>query len=513
MKNLALVLGVLLVFSGFASADEYLLSTCESIMNNDLSNMIVVNDFDLDGTPNILLGTKINGNLYNYVYRGADCTLDWTYTKGGWVFDTPGNVKSVWVGALKGGETQFVVNSVQATQNQGTKPKEYVYVISKNAIVDWNFDKDCGFSNSVWASDLDGTGVKNVILGTLSQKVCALADNTKDKSINPVLWSFNTDYPVQHVFATDITGDGKDEVMALASKYGYANVYQLSNTGQLQLTMSLNKGVYDAANPWELLRVDDLDGDGIKSIIAGTSRGVVVRKEGTQKWSYDFQNPVSSVLAVDLTGDGKKEVLVGSAPEVIAFNADGSKRWTWSSEEARTIYSMSSYDIDGDGKKEIVVGCKGYIFVIDDDGTEMGSWKYKVEIQGGAKNYIERDASAVTVYVGDLDGDGEAEVVAAWNWEEDTVRGNQYSTSLRAYEINKNYVKSPVTPTTIAQQGGSGDGENEITSPPTTADYHDDVLKPYDDVDEEDAGICCLPLLPALLALAAAAIGKASTLI
>ncbi|MBU0761804.1 MAG: VCBS repeat-containing protein [Candidatus Altiarchaeota archaeon] len=514
MKKQLFSLLIVYIFVFCASADEYLLPTCDSIMTNDLSNLVETYDLDDDGTQNILLGTKINGNLYNYVYRGADCSVDWSYLQGGWVYDTPGDVKSFSVADLQGdGVKKIVVNSAQSNLNKGSKPKEYVYVISKNAVIDWNFDKECGFSNSVSASDLDNSGIKNIVLGTSSGKVCVLADDTKNKNINPVMWSYITEYPVQYVTVTDVEGDGKDDVIALSSKYGAAKVYWFTNTGELVYSFELSQGVYQGANPWELLKVEDLDGGGIKSFIMGTSRGVSVWKNKQKSWEYNFNNQVSSVLVVDLDGDGKKEVLVGSAPEVVAFDLKGNKKWTWTSTEARTLYSMSADDIDGDGKKEVAVGAKGYIFVIDDDGSEKGNWKYRVEIQGGAKNYSERDASAVSVYMGNLDQDNDKEVVAAWNWEEDTIRGNQYSTTLRVYEINKNYVAPTIQAMTTTTAPSHQEINNAGDETPDKDDVEDDYaanegsddmgMQGYYGVEHEEeksSGFCCLPMLPALLA-------------
>ena len=78
MKNTALSLCLILLLTFNVQADEYLQPKCQSILNNDLVNLIKVEDLKKNGVQNVLVGTSVNGMLYNYVYKGADCTLEWT---------------------------------------------------------------------------------------------------------------------------------------------------------------------------------------------------------------------------------------------------------------------------------------------------------------------------------------------------------------------------------------------------------------------------------------------------
>ncbi|MBD3389271.1 MAG: hypothetical protein GF416_09260 [Candidatus Altiarchaeales archaeon] len=504
MKSPFVVLGLLLVLAGSAFGEEYLESACQSNLQNDLANIIEVDDVDGDGVPNILVGTSINGVLYNYIYKGANCRVEWSaLDSNGWSFNTRGDVKSVYSGDIDLDDRgEVAVNSVKSTHPKSQQPSEYVWVISgDNALVDWNFDKECGLTHSIYAADIDGTGVLNVIMGAHSGKICALKDDTKQKT--PVLWSYDTKrHPIYFVKTGDLNGDGNLETVALSSKYGEAYVIAVSSTGTLLWEQKIDGGVYTPAIAGNIMDVTDLEGDGKAEIIVGTfeNGAIVYNGDGSIRWSSEKGKLVSSILATDLDG-GTDEVLVGSSPTVTALDSNGNVKWRWTAPLDNTINSMSAYDIDGDGKKEVAVGKTRYIRVLDDNGMLKGGWQYLVEIQGSDKKYEERDASAVAVYMGDLDSDGDAEVAAAWNWEEDTIVGNKYSADIRVYEINKDY--APTTSTVYTPPSTATQHTTVTTHPPTTL-YQPPTTTLYEEDDDAGGGICCIPMLPAILAIAVA---------
>jgi hypothetical protein len=509
MKIIAVAFGLILLLTASVNADEYLTPRCQSILNNDLVNNIEVADVDRDGIPNVMAGTSVNGLLYNYVYKGADCSVEWTaLASGGWSFNTKGDVKSWTIADMNGdGRNQVVINSVKSSHPKSSVPTEYLWVIHETSLEDWNFDKECGLTHAVDVADVSGDGDKDIIVGTHSKKVCAVRYDPPGRDY--IHWKYDTKHPVHYVNALDVDDDGKVETVALASKYMDAQLIMLSDTGKLLWEKNIADGVYTAMLESNLIDVADLDADGKSEVIVGTyKKGILVYgSRGAVKWSYETGKPVTSILATDLDGDGRMEVLAGSAPNVIALDYKGSLKAKWTAPVDNTIYSMSAYDIDGDGKKEVAVGKTKYIRVLDDDFTLKGSWKYTVEIQGLTKAYEERDANAVAVYMGDLDADGDAEVAAAWNWEQSTIRGNEYSADLRVYEINKDY--RPEVPTTTTVTVADKPTETTVTTQTTTSTtMRKPTVEPYYEEEEDEGGLPCLPLLSAVFALGLALAAK-----
>jgi hypothetical protein len=179
---------------------------------------------------------------------------------------------------------------------------------------------------------------------------------------------------------------------------------------------------------------------------------------------------------------------------------------------------MFAADIDADGRKEVAVGTTKYIYILDHDGVLKGSWKYTVEIQGLTKAFEERDANAVAIYMGDLNGDGKTEVAAAWNWEQSTVRGNQYSLDLRVYSINKDYVPGQTNPakgttaTTVASASANED-DAPARDNGEAATQEDAYSNAQEETQTEPVtpkkGMCsCMPALTAIIALGFAIVAK-----
>jgi hypothetical protein len=516
MIKKSIVFGIIFLLAATASADEYLKSTCQSILKNDIINDMQVLDIKKDGTPHILFGTAIGGVLYNYVYKGAECTVDWTAMgNGGWNFNTGGDVRSFIMTDLTGdGKNEFVMNSVKSTYPGGGQPKDYLRAISINAIDYWGFRDSCGFSQAVDAADIDGTGKPNGVFGTLSNNICALKDSGDghlDK--DQVLWTYSAKYPVGYVKTADIDADGKVEVVAVASKYMDAYVDVLSSDGKLKWEKKIDSGLYQAVQPNNVILVQDINGDGKQEIVIGTYKNGVraFDNAGNTLWTFDTKYLVSAVLIADIAGS--KVILTGSAPNVYALDGRGTSIWTWKAPTSSTIYSMSASDIDG--KTAIAVGSTKFLYVLDNEGKLKGSWKYTVEIQGLNKAAEERNANAVAVYMGDLDGDGQPEIAAGWNWEQSTVRGNQYSADLRVYKINKNYVPDTETATTMAQTGGQQTGEPTETTiqggeegGTDNAQTGEEEATTTTQAAKAKSKIPCIPAATALLALGITIVAK-----
>ncbi len=511
------IIWALALLSASASAEGYLTSTCQSVLPGDLVNVIVVDDVDGNGIPNILAGTSVNGKIYNLVYKGADCSIDWSAMKsGGWVYDSSGDVRSIKVvSLLADGKKQVVMNSAKSQASGSRTPGPYLRAISQNAIDFWSFRDECGFSFAVDAADLDGTGKPNVVFGTMGKYVCALKDS-RDGLLekNAVMWKYIAKSPVHYVKTLDIDGDGKVETVALDKEYLSSNIYALDNAGKLKWQVAIEGGVHKPVLPANIMDVRDINGDGKAETVVGTYKNGVraYDSKGADLWSYDTGKLVTALLVDDLDGDGSYETLAGAAPRIVALDSGGTPLWTWTMEAKNgTINAMAAYDVDGDGRKEVVVGATKYLYVIDDDGSLKGSWQYITEIQGG-KAYKERDANAVAVAAGDFDADGEAEVAAAWNWEDGTIRGNQYSTTIRVYEINKQYVPTTslkATATTAPADEAVDNDQNQAGEDTEATvdeeDYDADETENIVDTPDPRPGPCAfIPMLPALLALGAA---------
>lgn len=122
-----------------------------------------------------------------------------------------------------------------------------------------------------------------------------------------------------------------------------------------------------------------------------------------------------AVAAGDLDGDGTDEIVVGagpgSEPYVNVFNANGVKQRAFLAyaKEFKGGVRVAVGDVNGDGHGEIITapgpGIESRVFVFAADGSQG--------LPGGALAYHPSFAGGVHVAVGDLNGDGKAEIVTS----------------------------------------------------------------------------------------------------
>jgi hypothetical protein len=143
----------------------------------------------------------------------------------------------------------------------------------------------------------------------------------------------------------------------------------------------------------------------------------------------------SSPTLADLNGDNKQEIVIGGVDGMVyAVESDGNLLWEFNTKTALNaaapldgdsiIYSTPAVaDLEGDGAPEVVVGLgfnptgasidnNGGVIVINANGTLKSGWpQLTLDFDPPTDTYT--DGVFSSPVVGDLDGDGDLEVVAA----------------------------------------------------------------------------------------------------
>ncbi|MFQ5856966.1 MAG: FG-GAP-like repeat-containing protein, partial [Anaerolineae bacterium] len=222
-------------------------------------------------------------------------------------------------------------------------------------------------------------------------------------------WTFRTEAPVTHVQAGDINGDGvQDVVVVTADRW----VHALENDGEL-----LWRYRSDSAGCG--LLVADLDGDeqAAEIIIVGKEAHTMLSGTERRGWVYRSVSAAPpqhcpwlvADMPTDLNGDGRPEG-IGSTDSgaLFAFNTDtGSTReFNQIGTVAQPVVDVWVGELDGDRQPEIVpsVTNGSDVYIVEHDFNVARSW--------------EIDGEVGLVQAGDVDGDGQAEVVvlsAAWD--------------------------------------------------------------------------------------------------
>jgi hypothetical protein len=215
------------------------------------------------------------------------------------------------------------------------------------------------------------------------------------------------------------------------------------------------------------LFVGDVDGDGVVEILTG---GFMYKIEnGTRGstlaplmiWNWDGTNVtleyggkwpggIRSVYAVDLNGDGKVEIITGGTSidqnETGVRTYNSLKIWNWDNRDLTliadyqgiTVSSISAYDLDKDSKPELITTGR------QQGIPQLSIWKLDKDLK--LTDTVDLDEANITtpnsVFAGDIDNNGEAEIVVGgysgylnnskgqvsiWHWESNgfSLKANQ----------------------------------------------------------------------------------------
>ncbi len=215
------------------------------------------------------------------------------------------------------------------------------------------------------------------------------------------------------IAGADIDSEGATELVA-ARRYGdwSTRIHALEADGTTKWTrIGPAYGV-----PWVSPVIGDVDGDGKEEVVCGTSWSssqlyVLNGENGSDATGWENGKAVGSwfqraaaVVYLGMSGT-PCIVMTNGGGDVRAYTGAGTQSWSLGVSAYQIRATPLLVDIDGDGTMEAVVGCTGkaYVLNIDTTGVEVDS-AFCRSVSGAVWS---------TPAVGDLDADGDLEVVLA----------------------------------------------------------------------------------------------------
>jgi len=270
-----------------------------------------------------------------------------------------------------------------------------VFASPNYADVDGNGVKDIiigGWNNQVRALDGDGGGtlwtsyagdwlfsspaigpvggsdIPDVLVGCYDKKLYAI--NGEDGS---GLWDFPTNGVISSSPAIGDIDGGDDLEVAFGSHDYYLYVVRLTTGAQVWKKITGGSIVSSPA-------IYDFDGDSDMDVVVGSGSGNLFcfdGLDGTVKWVFPTAGAINSSPAIgDINNDGQREIVVGSLDgNVYAVNTQGKQ--VWSFPVGGYIWSSPALgDVNGDGSLDVAIGADNTNFYLIDGKTGGEIWTF-----------------------------------------------------------------------------------------------------------------------------------------
>ncbi len=274
------------------------------------------------------------------------------------------------------------------------------------------------FAESVFTQDLDGDEDADVLAALPVSGKIAWYENEGGGSFSAQKVITTNADDAESVFAQDLDGDGDADVLAALSGSGKIAWYENEGGGSFSEEKVITRNVNQASDVF----AQDLDGDGDADVLsASEDDDKIAWYENEGGGSFSAQKVITtnadfaeSVFARDLDGDGDADILSASASlgddNIVWHENEGggsfSEERVITTRNANRASDVFARDLDGDGDADVLAALESDDKIVWNENEGGGSFSEEKVITTNVSR-------ASDVYARDLDGDGDADVLSA----------------------------------------------------------------------------------------------------
>jgi hypothetical protein len=341
-------------------------------------------------------------------------------------------------------------------RNDGGNPVQWTKII-----IDGNFPG----AGHIFAADINNDSHTDVIACAKIGNEVAWYENSGGNDISWTKHTIQSGYLFPHeVFAIDLDKDGNKDVLAASSTLGEITWFKNNGGNPVTWTRNVIASNYTQSKS---VHVGDINGDSLLDVI-----GAGLGNNKISWWENDGNNPIGwiehvvtnnfsgahHIQATDINKDGRLDILGAGyyANEIAWWKNEGGNPVAWTKQTIAAnfinVCIAMAIDIDNDSNLDIVGSAQS--------SNEVAWWRS----DGGnpivwTKYIIDGSFSRVwPLYAGDIDKDGDADVVAAsgyngnnqvkWYRSNLSIGIKNISTEIPiSYSISQNY-PNPFNPVT-----------------------------------------------------------------